>query len=469
MGRVFIHFPHGATSFGGVDRVNHTIAGILQRHFEVVDDPAGADLQVCANDWNVPAPPRRLFIDHGSFADAGFWAYTAPKLERSDAILVTSRVCERVADRLFADERPRLHRVPLFVDTDLFRPASDRAVGRRELADEGLVPGEGPLLLAVSAYSRRKNLHLAIRLLADVRRHLPGARLVLVGHPTPSQRDYARQLEDLTRELDLVDAVHFIQTMQHARLAGLMAAADLFVHLTTCRLENFGLVVGEALAAGLPVVAADWGGLRDLVTPDRTGVLAPTWLTVRGPRVDWRGAAVDAARLLADEPRLERMRRQGATFAADELSEQAFERRLCAAVRHELRDDAPPRSPVRLSPRGEDLMFATIRLHMERSGIRSASEEYRAMLDADAELCRFLTGPAATREDPPRVRSGAPLYPVVSSRVEDDAVRIMDPAWEGRLPISPDLRTAVEDAAGASEEARQILVDLGLLAPLREA
>ncbi len=41
-----------------------------------------------------------------------------------------------------------------------------------------------------------------------------------------------------------------------------MAASGLLLHFSNCRIENFGLVVAEAMAAGLPVVAADWGASR---------------------------------------------------------------------------------------------------------------------------------------------------------------------------------------------------------------
>ena len=53
-------------------------------------------------------------------------------------------------------------------------------------------------------------------------------------------------------------------------------AADIFTSLVDNIQETFGLVIVEAMACGLPVIATDWNGYRDLVVPDVTGFLVPT-------------------------------------------------------------------------------------------------------------------------------------------------------------------------------------------------
>ena len=53
-------------------------------------------------------------------------------------------------------------------------------------------------------------------------------------------------------------------------------AADLVVSLVDNIQETFGLVIVEAMASGLPVVATDWNGYRDLVVDGETGFLVPT-------------------------------------------------------------------------------------------------------------------------------------------------------------------------------------------------
>ena len=57
---------------------------------------------------------------------------------------------------------------------------------------------------------------------------------------------------------------------------GVWQAADVFTSLSDNIQETFGLVIAEAMACGLPVVATDWDGYRDLVEDGVTGLLVPT-------------------------------------------------------------------------------------------------------------------------------------------------------------------------------------------------
>ena len=55
-----------------------------------------------------------------------------------------------------------------------------------------------------------------------------------------------------------------------------LAAADVAISLVDNAQETFGLAVAEAMAAGLPLVASDWSGYRDLVRDGIDGFLIPT-------------------------------------------------------------------------------------------------------------------------------------------------------------------------------------------------
>src|SRR5437867_3007785 len=309
-GGIYIDFEEApAPTHGGGAGVNRLCAEVLRSSFPAADDPVRADLRVKTFSWNAPTRPRRLFIDHGSFADAGFWTYSAPRLRFDDTILVSSRVCVDVARRFIQGEGPRVECVPFPVDIETFRPVGDRkevcGAFRREVG----IPQDVALLLVVSAFVRRKNQHVAVQFLRTLLDEVPDAHLAFVGG-TPARGSgeaYRAAVRDLAVREGVASRVHFLGELPHVELSRCMAAADLLVHFTNCRLENCGLVVGEAMAAGLPVLAADWGGLRDLVVAGETGILAATYVTDGGPRTDWLSAVGPTAGILSDREAWARM------------------------------------------------------------------------------------------------------------------------------------------------------------------
>lgn len=67
----------------------------------------------------------------------------------------------------------------------------------------------------------------------------------------------------------------------------LYAAADLFISLADNPQETFGLTLLEAALAGLPVIASDYSGYRDLVKHEQTGLLIPTIGPKDSEGIDW--------------------------------------------------------------------------------------------------------------------------------------------------------------------------------------
>jgi glycosyltransferase involved in cell wall biosynthesis len=103
---------------------------------------------------------------------------------------------------------------------------------------------------------------------------LPRLRALVVGAADPNQksRAYASGLEALAREAGLAGRVVFAG--HRADVPALFAAADVAVHSAT-KPEPFGRVIIEAMAAGTAVVAAEDGGVAEIVAPETDGVLVP--------------------------------------------------------------------------------------------------------------------------------------------------------------------------------------------------
>jgi phosphatidylinositol alpha 1,6-mannosyltransferase len=140
------------------------------------------------------------------------------------------------------------------VDTGLFSPA------RRKLPWQAGLGGrlEDVKLLFVGRLAREKRIDR----LAPLLRTLRGAHLTIVGDGPVSA--------ELRKTFAGLPAT-FTGYRRSAELAAAYASADLFVFPSDS--EAFGNVVLEAMASGLPVVAAAAGGVLDLVEPERTGLL----------------------------------------------------------------------------------------------------------------------------------------------------------------------------------------------------
>lgn len=154
------------------------------------------------------------------------------------------------------------------VPTGVALSAGSGDMSRRE-ARQGLGLGDGaPLCLSVGRLAREKNQALLLSAFALILRDLPAARLVLVG-----EGDDRPRLERMTSDLGIGERVRFVGAVPHEAVGGYYRAADLFLFPSTS--ETQGIVVLEAMAAGLPVVAVVSDAAADLLGDGRGGILTP--------------------------------------------------------------------------------------------------------------------------------------------------------------------------------------------------
>lgn len=138
-------------------------------------------------------------------------------------------------------------------------PEAPEPLPRGELfADIG---EDAPILLYAGRLSREKGIGELAEILRRVRDSLPQTRLVVCGSG-PQEAELRR---------DLPDAL-FTGWIDKARLRRIYATADLKVFPT--RFDTFGNVVLEAFACGLPAIAYDCKGPRDIIEHGRSGYLA---------------------------------------------------------------------------------------------------------------------------------------------------------------------------------------------------
>jgi glycosyltransferase involved in cell wall biosynthesis len=212
-----------------------------------------------------------------------------------DRLLVPSWDAAERAGGLLGIDPAQTVRVPNAVDLGRFEPRP--LAGRERLAhwrrwlvedprgwDHSGVPGSvryreedlaafagGPVLLYVGRFTAVKRVPLLVRAYAQARRSF-GVRapLVLLGG-FPGEFEQRHPLDEVG-DLGVPD-VFLAGWRGQEQVASALNAADLLV-LPSVR-EQFGLVLIEAMACGLPVVAVDAHGPAGIVEPGRSGWLVP--------------------------------------------------------------------------------------------------------------------------------------------------------------------------------------------------
>ena len=128
-------------------------------------------------------------------------------------------------------------------------------------------PGESNVVLTVARQEPYKRTDVLIRAVAELRNRAIPARLVVVGQGSGLEAYRA-----LATALDANDVVTFTGAVDNETLGRWWASASMYA--TASLHEAFGLCLGEALAAGVPVIASGIGAHRDVVRRAGPGAMA---------------------------------------------------------------------------------------------------------------------------------------------------------------------------------------------------
>ena len=154
---------------------------------------------------------------------------------------------------------PNVRLWPKAVDTESFTPEARTQEARARLTNGH---PEDPLVLFVGRISAEKSVERCFPIMEEVRRRIPNARLALIGE--------GPQYEALRREMTQ-DWVTFTGYLSGADLHAAYASGDVLLFPSTT--ETLGFAALEAFASGVPVVAANAGGLPFVVDHGATGFL----------------------------------------------------------------------------------------------------------------------------------------------------------------------------------------------------
>jgi L-malate glycosyltransferase len=191
--------------------------------------------------------------------ERSFGEITRFSIARSDGLTAVSGYLRDETVRHFGVQSDAIEVIPNFVDPNVYSRATSPCA-----RDSLTRPGE-KLVMHISNFRPVKRVGDVVRIFHRLQRDIP-ARLVLVGDG-PDRPEAAYEAESL----GIADRVTFLGKQDS--VSEILACADLF--LLPSASESFGLVALEAMAAGVPVIASDTGGLPEVVEQGETGYLAP--------------------------------------------------------------------------------------------------------------------------------------------------------------------------------------------------
>ena len=192
--------------------------------------------------------PRLIAPRLGPWIARGACRYLANLYGQFDLVLAPSRVMVQQLDDFGV--RGAVHQ-PLGIDSSVFRPQRRDATLRAHLG----LPDDTRLVVYAGRFTPEKKLGLLVE---AIRKLGSPYHLVLVGGGGESPAT-------------IPNMTHVPYKRDQRQLARLLASCDVLVHPGDC--ETFGLIVIEAMACGLPVVACNGGGVAELVDAE-TGLLA---------------------------------------------------------------------------------------------------------------------------------------------------------------------------------------------------
>jgi 1,2-diacylglycerol 3-alpha-glucosyltransferase len=230
--------------------------------------------------------------------------FSRSQCNQLDAVIAPSRAMH---DALLAyGVNKRIEILPTGLPEDRFELGDGKAFRSRHG-----IPADRPVLLFVGRAAHEKNIGFLLEMLRDLRRRRPEVLLLIAGEG-PASAD----LRNRAAQLKLGDSVRFMGYLNRGgELQDCYRAADVFVFASLT--ETQGLVLLEAMAQGVPVVAIPRMGTVDILAPGRG---------CRHASDSTQGFAATVDDLLSDAAALRTLGLEARAYAGDWASRRMAER-----------------------------------------------------------------------------------------------------------------------------------------------
>lgn len=285
-----------------------------------ISDPIGISAVHYAKRHNIPiittehnypdviTDPLKLPKLMKKSADAILAAYFVSRQKKSDYVTMpTQKAIDEIILNRTKEFRVPVEAVSNGVNLDDFKPgkASDK------IYEKYKIPKDRPIVLNVGRIDPEKQVGIVIDAFQKVLKKIPNALFVVVGDGVDRLR-----LEKKVREMGLTDSVLFLGRILPPDLFELYRVADLFA--TASGIETQGIVLVEAAATGLPLIAVDSGAVGEVCRTGENGFLCK-------PK-DINGIANGIVKILGDEKMREKFSAKSIEIAASHDINHTLER-----------------------------------------------------------------------------------------------------------------------------------------------
>ena len=244
-----------------------------RRRLAALLDAQRPGVMLCHAPWGLslfgPAARARgiplVLWAHGPLTGRHWLERLARRGARPDLALCNSEYTGTFAPRAFPHTRAAVLHPPV-EPPPVFEPARRPAKREGHGADAATV-----VITLVARFERWKGQGALLDALTSLK-DVPCWKAWIVGGPQrPAEDAFRVELERRANEARIADRVRFLG--QRDDVASLLWASDIYCQPNTGA-EPFGITFVEAMYAGLPIVATNLGGAREIVTP-ANGVLVP--------------------------------------------------------------------------------------------------------------------------------------------------------------------------------------------------
>ncbi|MFA5103925.1 MAG: glycosyltransferase [Candidatus Margulisiibacteriota bacterium] len=265
-------FPSLPTKYPGFRVAVPAPLLIPKEKFDIIHSNSPFGLGLLAKQFSKKSGVPYIYSFHTLFTDYLSYVPLPKPLSKSLLLSYMKRFCKSCNKIIVPNQTTLEYTKSLGISGDFEIIPSGVDVELAEKADgKGLrekfgIPAQAKVFLYVGRLSKEKNLPFLLSAFKKISKKCPAAFLALAAGGPEEQN-----LKDFACETGIAERTVFAGQIKYPDILNYYKFADIFLYAS--KTETQGLVIAEAKACGLPVIAVDGGGIKESITDGEDGFL----------------------------------------------------------------------------------------------------------------------------------------------------------------------------------------------------